>query len=144
MSTREDAGDVLGRRIGAGLLDLVAVLAILIVVGLLFGQGHSSGGSVSVELHGTSFGVWALLTLAYYAIPEALSGQTLGKRLMKLRVTRRDGSRPSPAAILVRTLLRIIDFLPAFYLLGLLAIGCSGRRRQRLGDLAARTTVRRL
>ena len=47
------------------------------------------------------------------------------------------------AAVALRTVLRIIDFLPAFYLLGLLVIGCSGRRRQRLGDLASHTTVRR-
>jgi uncharacterized RDD family membrane protein YckC len=143
-SVREDATDVLGRRIGAGLLDVVAILVLLIAVGLLFGEGHSSGGSVSVELHGTSFAVWAILAFAYYDVPETVSGQTLGKRLMGLRVTRRDGRKASPGAILVRTLLRIVDFLPFLYLLGLLAIGASGaRRRQRLGDLAARTVVRR-
>jgi uncharacterized RDD family membrane protein YckC len=143
MSVSPDATDVLGRRIAAGLLDLFVLFVLLIVVGLVFGQGHSSASSVSVQLHGASLIVWALLALAYYYIPEALSGQTPGKRLMGLRVTRRDGRKPSPAAVALRTVLRIIDFLPAFYLLGLLVIGCSGRRRQRLGDLASHTTVRR-
>jgi uncharacterized RDD family membrane protein YckC len=81
--------------------------------------------------------VWALLALAYYYIPEALSGQTPGKRLLSLRVTGTDGRKPSPAAIVARTVLRIVDFLPAFYLFGLVVILCSGQRRQRIGDLAA-------
>jgi uncharacterized RDD family membrane protein YckC len=139
----EDATDVLGRRIGAGLLDLLALALLLIIVGVLFGEGHASGGSASVQLHGVSIAGWALLALAYYYIPETLSGQTPGKHLMKIRVTRRDGRKPSQAAIAARTVLRIVDFLPAFYLLGLVVVVCSSRRRQRLGDVAEGTTVRR-
>jgi uncharacterized RDD family membrane protein YckC len=132
MSVPEDATDVLGRRIGAGLLDLLALIVLLIIVGVLFGQGHASGGSASVHLRGASVAVWALLALAYYFITEALSGQTPGKHLMKVRVMRTDGRKPSPAAIVVRTVLRIVDVLPAFYLLGLVMVVCSGGRLQRI------------
>jgi uncharacterized RDD family membrane protein YckC len=141
MNVPEGATDVLGRRIGAALLDVLALVVLLIGVGVLIGQGHASGGSASVQLHGASVAVWALLALAYYYIPEAQSGQTPGKDLMRVRVTRIDGHKPAPVAIAVRTVLRIVDVLPAFYLLGLVVVLCSGRRRQRIGALAAGTTV---
>jgi hypothetical protein len=47
------------------------------------------------------------------------------------------------AAIAVRTLLRIVDWLPALYLVGFIAMLATGERRMRLGDLAARTRVAR-
>jgi len=72
MSVPEDATDVLGRRIAAGLLDLLALVVLLIIVGVSFGQGHAGAGSVSVQRRGASVAVWALLALAYYYIPEAL------------------------------------------------------------------------
>jgi len=43
----------------------------------------------------------------------------------------------------VRTLLRIVDWLPALYLVGFIAMLATGERRMRLGDLAARTRVAR-
>jgi uncharacterized RDD family membrane protein YckC len=138
-----DPTDVLGRRIGAGLLDIVAAGVLLVVVGIAFGQGHSSGSSVSVELHGTSVLVWGLLVVAYYFVFEAGLGATPGKMLMGLRVVGDGGVKASPGSIAVRTLLRIVDVLPAFYLLGLIVVLASGARRKRLGDLIAGTSVRR-
>lgn len=135
-----DQPDVLGRRIAAGLLDLLALLITLIVVGLVFGKG--SGSSASVNLAGVSAWVFIALAVAYYWIPEAVSGQTLGKRLLGIRVRWADGSDLGTLAAGVRTLLRPIDALPLLYLLGLLVILATGEtRRQRLGDVAARSSV---
>jgi uncharacterized RDD family membrane protein YckC len=135
-----DRTDVLGRRIGAGLLDLIVLFVLLIVVGIIFGEDESSGSSVSVSLEGLSAIVYFVLVLAYYGVLEATSGQTLGKKLLGIKVVRTDGGKPSAGQIAGRTLLRIIDgFL--FYLVGLIAIIATGERRQRLGDLAAGTTV---
>jgi uncharacterized RDD family membrane protein YckC len=140
-ATMEDATDVLGRRIGAALLDLVVLFVLLIVVGVIFGEDETSGGSVSVTLEGASALVWIVVALLYYGVSEATSGQTLGKRLLAIRVVRLDGhGRPGAGAIAARTVLRIVDgFL--FYLVGLIAILATGARRQRVGDLAAGTTV---
>ena len=67
-------------------------------------------------------------------------GQTLGKRLLGLRVMEASGLRLKPAQIIVRNLLRFIDLLPAFYLVG--GASCVlTKRRQRLGDIAAGTIV---
>ncbi|WP_020393869.1 RDD family protein [Thiolinea disciformis] len=67
-------------------------------------------------------------------------GQTPGKKYMGLYVAHLDASPISPAASVVRNLLRVVDFLPLFYGLGLISI-LLNRRFQRLGDLAANTVV---
>src|SRR5262249_60607544 len=63
--------------------------------------------------------------------------------LLGRRVVRPGGSRASAAAVAGRTLLRLIDWLPALYLTGFITVLATGPRRQRLGDLAARTGVAR-
>jgi hypothetical protein len=65
----------------------------------------------------------------------------VGKLLLGLRVVRTDGSWPSVVVIAARTLLRVVDWLPFLYLVGFIAMLATGARRQRLGDLAARTGV---
>lgn len=70
-------------------------------------------------------------------------GQTVGKKLFQLRVIDAHGLRLQPAQIVIRNLLRFIDSLPAFYLVGGLACMITNRC-QRLGDLAAGTVVVRI
>jgi len=67
-------------------------------------------------------------------------GQTLGKRVLKLRVMDAQALRLEFSQIVVRNLLRFIDLLPGLYLVGGTACVLS-RRFQRLGDLAANTIV---
>ena len=64
-------------------------------------------------------------------------GQTIGKRLLRLRVMDAQGLRLQFSQIVIRNLLRFIDMLPAFYLVGGIACLLS-RRAQRLGDFAAK------
>jgi uncharacterized RDD family membrane protein YckC len=135
--------DPLGRRISAALIDVGLLLGVLVVLGLTIGEARAEGGSVSVALGGAWAGVYLSLVLLYYLVLEATIGQTVGKRLLGLRVVRPDGGRPSMAAIALRTLLRVVDWLPLLYLVGFVVIQVTGVRRQRLGDLAARTTVAR-
>ncbi len=67
-------------------------------------------------------------------------GQTVGKRLLRLRVMDAQGLRLQFSQIVIRNLLRFVDMLPACYLLG--GITClASRRAQRLGDFAANTIV---
>ena len=67
-------------------------------------------------------------------------GQTLGKRLLHLRVMDEQGLHLHFSQIVVRNLLRAVDGLPALYLVGGAACLLS-RRAQRLGDFAANTVV---
>jgi uncharacterized RDD family membrane protein YckC len=67
-------------------------------------------------------------------------GQTVGKRVLKLRVMDAQALRLEFSQVVVRNLLRFIDLLPGLYLVGGTACVLS-RRFQRLGDLAANTIV---
>jgi len=67
-------------------------------------------------------------------------GQTIGKRLLRLRVVDVEGMRLQFNQIVVRNLLRFVDALPAFYFVGGLTCWLNSRC-QRLGDIAANTVV---
>lgn len=67
-------------------------------------------------------------------------GQTLGKYVMRLRVIDEQGLRLQFPQIVIRNLLRLVDSLPMFYLVG--GIACVlNKKCQRLGDFAANTIV---
>ena len=80
---------------------------------------------------------WALY---YYFALESGDGQTLGKRLMKLRVVRADG-RPGRDGRDRRADRAARGGRIGLYLVGLIVMLATGERRQRLGDLAAGTIV---
>lgn len=90
-----------------------------------------------------------LLTLAggffvmwiYWTLLEVLwHGQTPGKRLLRIRVVKNDGSAVTVFASAVRNLLRVVDFLPACYPVGLVTM-LVDRKHRRLGDLLAGTVL---
>jgi uncharacterized RDD family membrane protein YckC len=99
-----------------------------------------------------SMGVWAaamtVLAIAgiywgYFVAFETLwSGQTPGKRIMKLRVVREDGRPVRFFEVFVRNVLRVaIDIMPPFsYAIGVVSIIFS-ERSKRIGDFVAGTVV---
>jgi uncharacterized RDD family membrane protein YckC len=118
------------RRVAAAIIDLLIVsagaAAILVAGDSLSGERQ---GALSAVILG-----WALY---YFFALESGDGQTLGKKVMKLRVVRADGRPAGMGEIAVRTILRVIDN----YLVGLIVMLATGERRQRIGDLAAGTIV---
>jgi uncharacterized RDD family membrane protein YckC len=82
----------------------------------------------------------AIVGLLYFTIPEAMFGATPGKLWYRLRVVRLDGRPLGLRDVLIRNLLRLIDALPVLYMLGGASVFAT-RGSQRLGDLAAGTTV---
>jgi hypothetical protein len=85
--------------------------------------------------------LYFVISLIYGILSEWLwQGQTVGKRLLGIRVMDRDGLPMHMSQIVVRNLLRPVDMLPAFYLLGGI-VAVSTRYGQRIGDLAANTVV---
>src|SRR5690606_14075457 len=107
--------------------------------------------SVAVEeeplswVGGLLIALYALLNFlifwGYYVLFEYLwNGQTPGKRLVKIRVARTDGNPAGFVEVVIRNLVRVVDFLPTGYGLGLLVMFFSPQAR-RLGDFAAGTLV---
>ena len=70
-------------------------------------------------------------------------GQTLGKRAMNIRVVRLDGKDPEWSDVLLRAVLQLVDSLFSFGVIGALLIKTTPKC-QRLGDMAANTTVIKL
>jgi uncharacterized RDD family membrane protein YckC len=83
-----------------------------------------------------------LILSAYFAFFEWIwSGQTPGKRWLKLRVIREDGRPITFWEASVRNLLRPLDMLPyPFYSIGLISVFATARDR-RVGDMVAGTVV---
>ncbi len=82
-----------------------------------------------------------VLFFFYHLIFEILwNGQTPGKRVLGLRVIRADGLPASVTSLVIRNLVRIFDFFPVGYGVGMIVLFAT-KRTQRLGDLAARTLV---
>ena len=67
-------------------------------------------------------------------------GRTPGKKSMGIEVVNEDGTPVTFAASLIRNLLRFVDFLPTFYIAGVITSICNPRFK-RIGDLAAGTLV---
>ena len=114
------------RRIAAAVIDLVVPLALGAVA-------LAAGLSLTRGLALVALG-W---TLYYFFALESGDGQTLGKRLMRLRVVSADGSPASMGQIAKRTVVRVLDG----HIVGLIVMLATGERRQRLGDIVAGTVV---
>ncbi|MGE5549933.1 MAG: RDD family protein [Bacteroidota bacterium] len=82
-----------------------------------------------------------LVYVGYFILFEILwDGQTPGKRLMRLRVVREGGYGLTALEAILRNLVRVVDFLPVFYGVGLASMFLS-RKSRRLGDYAGGTVV---
>jgi uncharacterized RDD family membrane protein YckC len=83
----------------------------------------------------------AIIYFLYHPILEVITrGHTPGKRMAGIRILGRDGGQPSTTALLLRNVFRLIDSLPATYLVGLTTCFLT-RQRIRLGDMAAGTLL---
>ena len=124
------------RRVLAAIVDLAVVVAGTMVILFAADALSSDTGDVRGALSAVILG-WALY---YYFALESGDGQTVGKKLMKLRVVRADGRPAAMSEIAVRTVLRVVDGI-GLYIVGLIVMLATGQRRQRLGDMAAGTII---
>jgi uncharacterized RDD family membrane protein YckC len=130
-----------GRRCVAAVIDMVFLFALGFALGRLFDQeAIAEAGQISFSLSGLPAAIWLAALFVYPIVTESAIGATLGKLLVGLRVVTEDGRPVGLGASVVRNLLRIVDFLPFFYIAGL-AFMAGSDLRQRFGDRAAHTLV---
>jgi uncharacterized RDD family membrane protein YckC len=139
-----------------GLVELLVIAALIfgVVAAAEFGDQIQTlaEGWIDVE-SGQPIGSWPYLLMAgfmlidfmvqwaYFVIFEQLmQGRSPGKAMLRLRVVRRGGLPIDLRASLLRNLLRVVDMLPTYYMVGLTSLFVS-RHTQRLGDFAADTVV---
>ena len=150
--TMEVAG--LGSRSYAFIIDwhirfLFAVVWLLLAWLLLSNDGSTDVLSALVEdesaLQSSRVLIMLLPALAIYflnhpILEATMQGRTPGKRMAGVRLVDTQGQTPGVAALLIRNVFRLVDGLPAFYVVGCVACMVTGRS-VRIGDLAAGTLM---
>jgi uncharacterized RDD family membrane protein YckC len=118
--------------------------AAIVVANIILGQIAKLVATMSADFaNALSVAGFFVISVVYAIILEwRWRGQTVGKRLLGLRVMDIHGLRLQFPQIALRNLLRVIDMLPFLYLVGGLTAVFS-RNAQRLGDMAANTIVTR-
>ena len=87
-----------------------------------------------------TLGSFALYNGYFILLEWLMNGQTPGKRMLHIRVIKQGGYSLRFFDTLLRNLLRVVDFLPLFYGVGLTSLVLT-RDSQRVGDLVAGTLV---
>jgi uncharacterized RDD family membrane protein YckC len=82
----------------------------------------------------------AIYFLYHLVLETLMRGRTPGKRMAGVSIISRDGTAPDVGALLTRNVFRLIDSLPLFYGIGLIAVMTTHEHR-RIGDLAAGTLL---
>lgn len=125
--------DIIRRRILAYIADAVAIIGGIGAVQSVRGRSSERNIAITIAISG-------ILAAPYHVLLEGTTGQTLGKKLLRIAVVRENGKPCTYRGAAIRTVFRFIDWLPVAYLVGLTSMVVT-ERQQRLGDLAAGTVV---
>jgi len=135
----------IGARSHAFIIDwhirLLLALAWLLAVGIALFSFQGLSLSIWDDASTLQLYLWLLpagiLYFFYHPILEIfMSGRTPGKKMAGVKLVTLDGLTPNSGALLLRNVFRLLDSLPAFYILGL-GSGAFTRHQVRIGDLAA-------
>lgn len=130
----------LGDRVLARLIDMAIFISIIIftVILILMSSGYEAmNNTLGIVL----IIVYASLYVFYDLACEVfMNGQSVGKRLRKIKVVSIDGAQPTIGQYLLRWLFRIVDFSLTSSLCALISVAVSDKK-QRVGDMVAGTTL---
>jgi uncharacterized RDD family membrane protein YckC len=133
----------IGQRVAAGIIDLFIYLILSFLIALIFVEkkrnfeDNGSGFSIGILLPNYIVFLWMFLWLIFITTSEYQSGQTIGKRILKIKVVRQNLTKATFANIFLRHLFDIIDII----LFAGLVVAFNNKKRQRIGDLIAKTIV---
>lgn len=129
-----------GDRVLASLLDSLFMIGYTLIIFFIFSFGHFFRDFNDTSLAILSVFVMLPLFLYHLLLEQFNNGQSFGKKIMKIKVVKLDGTQPSFGAYLLRWILRVIDTLLFNGFIALITVALSDKS-QRLGDMAAGTTV---
>lgn len=130
---------------GLGTRAIAQLLDLLIVSGMLLALSFFALGFMAVQAETVAnliliIGGFVIVFGYFWACEAFFSGQTVGKRVFRLRTVGDRGEPVTFAQAAIRNIVRIVDFLPYAYGVGVIALFVNGRGK-RLGDLVAGTVV---
>ena len=133
-----------GERLGAFFIDLFIIICYITALSIIL-LDWLQLDRLMVNLDGWSRGAIFLLlyspVIVYSLVLESVfEGQSLGKKLLKIKVVKIDGYQAGFGDYLIRWFFRVIDFFTFFGLPGLISV-ITSQKSQRLGDMAAGTAV---
>jgi uncharacterized RDD family membrane protein YckC len=127
-------------RIFAFMVDMILLMGSLAITSALLAWLFSGTGFISYII-----GIITLFSFVFYSLffELIMNGQTLGKRLLSLKIVKITGNEPSAYDFVVRWAFRFIDIWCSLGSIAIIMIS-STERSQRLGDLLANTAVIKL
>ncbi|MDQ8014036.1 MAG: RDD family protein [Flavobacterium nitrogenifigens] len=133
-----------GERLGAFFIDLFIIICYITALSIILFDWLQLD-RLMVNLDGWSRGAIFLLlyspVIVYSLVLESVfEGQSLGKKILKIKVVKIDGYQAGFGDYLIRWFFRVIDFFSFVGLSGLIAV-ITSQKSQRLGDMAAGTAV---
>jgi uncharacterized RDD family membrane protein YckC len=112
-------------------------VALFLITGSLALSGSDASGGALLTAWLPPLAIYFL----YHPVLEiAMRGRTPGKRIAGVRLVTRQGDIPGAGALLLRNVFRLLDAMPASYLLGLIVVFFT-QQHVRVGDLAAGTLL---
>jgi len=132
----------IGDRILAQLIDLAVFFVYFILVLTFIGviAAYNPGGETILVI----FIIAQIPIMLYSLLCELIfNGQTLGKYFLKVKVIKIDGSQPNFISYFTRWIMRIVDIWLFSGFVAIVSVIVNGRG-QRLGDIAAGTTLIKL
>lgn len=124
-----------GERIAGYFVDLLVIIAYIIVILFIMIGGNIIGwNSVILFLFFIPVFFYDLVSEIY------MNGQSVGKRVMKIKVVSLDGGQASVGQYLIRWLFRLVDFSMTNNLCALICVAVS-EKKQRVGDMVGGTTL---
>lgn len=119
-----------GQRIVAAIIDGIIVYLYALIVGLVVGESYAL----------LMLFIFPVVWMYHFGMEVYNEGQSIGKKLLKIRVVSVEGMAPTTQEYFMRWIFRMIDITLSFGSLAILTSATSARR-QRFGDIMARTTV---
>jgi len=129
-------------RLAAQIVDgMVLLVLFLLVVYVTFRTVFAGVLMTPLESYFYASIIFVSIQFLYFAILEGYTGTTIGKRALKMKVAKEDGSACGMGASLIRNILRFVDAIPyPLYFAGAYWVDKSPKK-QRLGDRVAHTVV---
>ncbi len=127
-----------GDRIVGSIIDgiIKTAYAIIVMATFVFGNSRVFSGTYII------FIVLLALPFVFYNLASELllHGQSVGKKVMGIKVISLSGEQPSFSQYLNRWVFRLVDFTLSGYIIGVIMVAAT-EKKQRLGDLVAGTVL---